>query len=210
MLTKPCQFCGKEFKKRSRNSIKQWEAQKCCSVLCGHCIQGKDPRVTCKDRFFSKLNKGSENECWEWRGSRNKAGYGVFNAKLNNTGSSKSCLAHRYSYQISTGIDPTGKLVMHKCDNPPCCNPSHLTLGTHQDNATDKMMKGRGVCGPSGEKHYKAKLTRSIIDEARRLLDNGESYSKLGKRFGVSGSTINKAILGKTWKQKQKDKADGN
>lgn len=49
------------------------------------------------------------------------------------------CLVWEYTY----GPVPDGLHVLHRCDNPPCCNPEHLFLGTPLDNMRDKVAKGR-------------------------------------------------------------------
>jgi hypothetical protein len=46
-------------------------------------------------------------------------------------------------YVIEHGAIPAGLDVMHKCDNPPCCNPSHLELGTRKQNLQDSAARGR-------------------------------------------------------------------
>lgn len=87
--------------------------------------------------FWNKVDRKSENECWEWLGTKDKKGYGKFNIQA------KCKFAHRASYAIANDETPDYKLVCHSCDNPSCVNPNHLWLGTHKQNCADKMKKGR-------------------------------------------------------------------
>lgn len=75
--------------------------------------------------------------CWLWLGSINNGGYGsvYFNKKW--------ARAHRVSFLVFKGKIPEKLLVCHHCDTRSCINPSHLFLGTHQDNSTDMVNKGR-------------------------------------------------------------------
>ena len=82
--------------------------------------------------FWSVLNKKQLSGCWEWPLSRQRFGYGVMG--LGNG----VVRTHRYAWECANGPVPHGLCVLHQCDNPPCCNPGHLFLGTHQDNADDK------------------------------------------------------------------------
>jgi len=78
-----------------------------------------------------------KNECWVWTGHRNRQQYGA--VYWNKT----SCRAHRVVYEILVGKIPPGKLICHKCDNPPCVNPDHLFVGTQVENIQDSLKKGR-------------------------------------------------------------------
>lgn len=98
-------------------------------------------------RYWSKVNKASEDECWEWSGARNGKGYGQFG--LNG----KSTSTHRISYTIHHGEIPDGMIICHLCNNPPCVNPRHLYLGTAHDNMRQAVNEGR--LAPQRKTHCK-------------------------------------------------------
>lgn len=90
------------------------------------------------NKFWSKVNyPGNDQECWEWTAYRDKDNYG----KIEGYG------AHRRAWEFYNGIIPNNLCVCHTCDNPPCCNPEHLFLGTSQENTQDKINKGRQIKG---------------------------------------------------------------
>lgn len=93
------------------------------------------------DRFWRKVRRDQPTGCWEWLAATNSDGYGHFFYEGSVIG------AHRVSWMLHHGAIPEGALVCHHCDNPRCVNPAHLFLGTHQDNATDKVVKGRHAWG---------------------------------------------------------------
>jgi hypothetical protein len=91
-------------------------------------------------RFISKVEKTSD--CWNWKGTTYRFGYGHFRRKINNKWVMYK--AHRYSYEYHNKVTLDSRMfVCHKCDNPKCVNPAHLFSGTARDNHEDKKLKGR-------------------------------------------------------------------
>ena len=89
------------------------------------------------DKFWEKVDVKSDSECWLWKGSVDRKGYGKFGNKY------KTEISSRVAYKLAYGKLEHGESVLHACDNPPCCNPSHLFKGTQQDNVNDMIRKGR-------------------------------------------------------------------
>jgi hypothetical protein len=79
-------------------------------------------------RFWEKVIV--QDGCWKWTGGKTQ-GYGVLTVGQRGAGVIR---AHRLSYILHCGKIPTGKLVLHKCDNRECTNPDHLELGDYADN----------------------------------------------------------------------------
>ena len=150
-----------------------------------------------KARFWQKVNRTkNENECWEWKGHCEKDHYGVVSLNY------KSQKAHRIAYLFTYGDIPEGLVVCHHCDNRKCCNPKHLFLGTQADNVADMHRKGRarGNTKGIGEKNGRAKLTASKVSEIRmRYQNEGISYRRLAKEYGVGLSQIARIINHKQW-----------
>ena len=134
--------------------------------------------------------------CWEWTLNRSPSGYG----KLFWYG--KHMRASRVSWMLSNKRDiPEGMFVLHKCDNPCCIRPSHLSVGTPKENSEDMVRKGRARGGsPPGEGNGRAKLTELEVHAMRAMrLDSGTSYRRLGRMFGLSNQNARLAVIGKTW-----------
>ena len=153
-------------------------------------------------RFWSKVDRsGGPAACWPWTAYRNSLGYGRFAAGW-------TAYAHREAARLVFGdFDP--KLdVCHHCDNPPCCNPAHLFIGTHRDNFRDASDKGR-LIGRRGELSPHARLTWPKVHEIRRAYAAGEaSERELGKRFGVSQVAIHFVVTRKTWDKLPPEQAE--
>jgi hypothetical protein len=96
------------------------------------------PERTDKERFIEKVEQPANGSaCWVWTAARCSDGYGNFYF------GGRVVPAHRAALALFRGVDAGDRLVCHRCDNPRCVNPDHLFVGTHQDNADDKMRKGR-------------------------------------------------------------------
>lgn len=88
-------------------------------------------------RFWAKVNKKADDECWEWLAGKNSRGYGAF--KLNK----KTVTASRISWSLLNGEISSDIFVCHSCDNPSCVNPNHLFTSDSQGNVDDMIRKKR-------------------------------------------------------------------
>jgi|LGVE01.1.fsa_nt_gb hypothetical protein len=149
--------------------------------------------------FWSKIDvRDSNKECWPWLGAKTPTGYG--NLAING----KYLKAHRVAWELCNFEIPKGYVVMHVCDNPSCCNPNHLVLGTHKANTTDMVLKNRGGFHKNrakGERNYNAKLTAEAVKEIRRDYAAGKATQyDLADRFGVTQTAISCVLKNKTWR----------
>jgi len=93
--------------------------------------------TTWVDDFHARVHRETDPDaCWPWMGSLNKGGYGMLWV------GGFGLLAHRVAHATATG-ETECEVVMHTCDNPTCCNPSHLRGGTYKENMADMHEKGR-------------------------------------------------------------------
>lgn len=147
-----------------------------------------------KKSAWDTLDKSQNNDgCWLWTRSKTGGGYGVTTYK------GKTTSSHRVSWEETYGPVPEGLFVLHRCDNPPCCNPAHLFLGTHLDNMRDKTLKNRNNAA-RGEKSGKSILTDDNVTQMRRLRNQGYTLKMLGDRFKISMSTVSIVCRGHTWR----------
>ncbi len=147
-------------------------------------------------RFWAKVDRGGPNECWPWMASTVGFGYGRF--RLNNP--RRLSRSHLVAYEIVKG-ERCNLCVCHSCDNPPCCNPAHLWLGTKHDNILDMISKGRDGLKRDqvGEDNGNAILKVDDIMMIRSLIKNGMTNVAIGAQFGVTHAMISRIRLGKAW-----------
>lgn len=132
------------------------------------------------------------NNCIVWVGYRVN-GYGRVMVR------GKVWWTHRYAWTLTNGPILDGLDVLHRCDNPPCCNPNHLFLGTQADNNIDRDLKGRQVA-PKGDHHPCAKLTSAQVIEIRKLKVEGIAGPQICDMFGITKDHLSQIILRKVWK----------
>ena len=151
---------------------------------------------TVAERFWPKVTKAGPDDCWPWNAGRDDKGYGTLSTRHGKS----PVKAHRVSWELHNGPIPPGKEVMHDCDNPPCVNPRHLKLGTHQQNMADAHKRGRinNYRHGRGENNNAAKLTADQVREVR-LFAGKLTQTALAKEFKVSRRTIFNILNRKQW-----------
>ena len=143
--------------------------------------------------FWSKVDSsGGPNACWPWLASVDPEGYG-FCCRYG-----KTVRAHRVAWELEHGLLSLAEVVRHTCDNPPCCNPTHLLKGTVYDNVADRVLRNRQN---KGEFVNTSKMDPSKILRLRRLRQEKRfTLSFLGKLFGLSISAVSSIVRRKSWK----------
>jgi hypothetical protein len=219
-------FCRKHYEKNKKygDPLAKKEKQFCSIENCENKYHGKgfcnkhyeknkaygDPLVgktNSQNKAGTKeyISENSEidiNNCWIWKRSKDKYGYGMSGLK------GKLIGAHRLSYLTFVGEIPNNLFVLHNCDNRACVNPKHLFLGTQEDNMKDMVNKNRQA---KGEDQGNSKLVQKEVNEIRTLWSaelalrakgkNSQlSQRKLAKRFRVSQKTISDIVNNKVWK----------
>lgn len=108
--------------------------------------------------------------------------------------------SHRASWLLHNGDIRPGLFVCHRCDNPPCVNPDHLFLGTHQDNAADRAAKGRSaLCGVRGG-HYRAVLDVETVRRVRSLYQGGLRQCDIARQVGIPSQQVYKVVTRASWR----------
>lgn len=148
----------------------------------------------------SRVEERGPDDCWLYRGPTPGFGYGSVSFKDEETGERWRCDAHRLVHALRIGRWPGAKeFVLHGCDNPPCCNPAHLSEGTPQKNMDDRSARGRS---PKGGKNAMAKLTEAQVLAIKAALASSKPplLRDLASTYGVHLSAIGLIKIGINWK----------
>jgi hypothetical protein len=153
--------------------------------------------------LWSKVDKKTEDECWNWLGYKNGGQYG--RTWINDRG----YYAHRVIFDLvypntitlsaPKDSDEIG-FLLHTCDNPSCCNPKHLFVGTHADNMADKVAKQRQKKFPN-DSGPRCKLSMAQARKIRQLRKEGVSARELAKKYEISLPSIKTLLRGDSYKE---------
>lgn len=154
-----------------------------------------------RSRFWSRVSIGRADECWTWTGATEPFGYGRF------WFNGRTRTAQRVSWELTNGAIPAGFCVLHRCDNPPCVNLSHLFLGTKSDNSLDRHAKGRTSYGHTtpperrarGERNHNAKLNADLVRVIRQKYRGGMTRVDIAAECGVHAGTVGRVLSGRAW-----------
>ena len=167
----------------------------------------EDCTMTFEERFWSKVYRsGGPDACWVWTGCRSGKGYGQIGVN------GHTQRAHRVAWLLVNGPISDGLCVLHRCDNPPCCNVGRcLFLGNHADNVADKVAKGRQARGGAhgsrlhpellarGEANGNARLTIADVFAIRAAAQRGESQRAIAIHYGVSRRNVRNIVHRERW-----------
>lgn len=159
-------------------------------------------RTTAQEQFNQKTHR-DENDCLLWTGARYNGRYGRI------WFGGKDQLAHRVAYEMAYGPIPEGMLVCHTCDVETCVEPSHLFLGTPQDNMTDKVKKKRHR-SPKGVDHGMSRLNETDV---LSIFHDSRPQQVIADSYHINRSLVSMIKTGKRWShvtskhyEKQRDK----
>lgn len=137
--------------------------------------------------FWDKVGIKGLDDCWEWTAARSLRGRPIYSPRLCKS-LGISYLSYRVAWELTRGPIPEGLSVLHRCDNPLCCNPTHLFLGNQLSNTLDMLKKGR-----SGKAKLEERQVREIkVDERPRRI--------IAKEYGVTLNTVQKIKSGHSWR----------
>jgi hypothetical protein len=151
-------------------------------------VQRANWSLSARERLARHAEREADTGCLNWRGARTSNGYGGI------TFLGKTYTVHRLAWLAHRGPIPSELRICHSCDNRLCLEPSHLFLGTPQQNTIDMIQKGRGRVFGGRER-----LDKGRVASIKRRLLAGESVSALAAEMSVSINTIGDIKRGRTW-----------
>ena len=142
--------------------------------------------------FMNYVDDSDSDGCWLWLRGRFPQGYGGIWLE----GAKQVQYAHRVSYSLFVGEIPDGLDVLHTCDNEPCVRPSHLYLGTDQNNADDRVARNR-TARQCGELNGNCRIT---AEDAQNIRRSKLRQRELAVMYGLSQQHISDIKCGKRWR----------
>lgn len=161
------------------------------------------------DLFWSRVGKGDPDACWPWLAACDIWGYGFLNVKPT------VIKSHRIAWILTHTMISSEEYVLHRCDNPPCCNPNHLFLGDNDINVADMVAKGRQSKGDKNSAaviaghqaarkrdpitYYQGRRAKLNEDQVRLIREISSPTKEVAAQFGVSKSLIEFIRNRKRW-----------
>lgn len=166
-----CAICKTEVYRKAHAVKAATDRGFYCSITCRN---ARGPVTNLSTRFWAGVDRSNPDGCWPWkRARRNEQGHGgVWDGK-------RWTHAHRVAYRLAHGPIPTSMDVCHRCDNPPCCRPDHLFLGSHAENMADMAAKRRT-----------RRVSPEVEAQALTLLRAGLTQRDAGAALGLGKTTI--------------------
>ena len=183
-----CKVCGGKFHPFRKSNTT-------CSVACRAALQegrGASLQVpqSFATSFWSRVRKQAPEQCWPWSGAR-VVRYGVVVVP-----GGKMQKAHRVAWALATGrVIPAGQVIRHdpiKCNDPLCCNPKHLLIGTVAKNNADKVLAGTSA---------PERLGPEQIREIRKRYRTNKDAGPLADEFGISMATVYRIVTRQVHKE---------
>ena len=145
-------------------------------------------------RFWSKVASGADEACWPWKravSSGTSQGYGSFFLSGRRVG------AHRVAWILTHGSVPEGLDVLHSCDNPPCCNPRHLSVGTHDRNLKDASARGLLTVPHPRNRRLTTEQVNDLLAYVLEANGRRGAITEAAARWGVTQPYVSMLIRGK-------------
>lgn len=184
-VNRTCQHCGAALVV-TLAEVRRGRGKYCSQACYRH------PSALIAGNFWDWVDGSDPDGCWPWTRGRMSTGHGTLrNGKT-------TMLAHRFAWELTFGPIPEGLVICHTCDNPPCCRPDHLALGTQVDNIVDMVTKRRDR-HPRGVDQGSAKVTDDAVREIRRLRTAGSTLIAIAQQFNVGTSTVHRIASRASW-----------
>lgn len=155
------------------------------------------PKLTRKDqrRFMDTIESTDPEECWEWKGTKNNAGYPLFSMK----GRMYSAIRILYQIYYKRNIEK-GWIISHTCKNNECMNPDHIYATTRSER-TQQAYRDRELVPASqkGEKNPNSKLSERDVLDIRKSKEEGITHQELADKYKVTKTTISQIVNRKLW-----------
>lgn len=184
-----CEECGILFTKPDKDK----NPYRFCDWHCYMIYRRRRSAESIVPKFLNKVDQQGPDDCWEWKGKCDVDGYGLYSCWISGVHFQR---ANRVAWRIHAGFIIPALKILHGCNNPPCCNPSHLYPGTSASNAKDRV-EARSL---HGERNAASKVTEEQVREMREAWDNRrEKQRHMAARLGIHKQTVNLIVNHKTW-----------